>query len=165
MGNRLMTQALVSLVHQMKGTPWFDELVLVAPDVDADTFRRDLAPKLGKTAHRVTLYASATDEALALSQKLHGYPRAGDAGKDLVVTPGVETIDVSQVDTGLIGHSYYDDNETVLTDLFYLLHASLPAAQRPWLRPTASGSLVYWSLTPGNIRLGQTLPADAPARQ
>jgi len=112
----------------------------------ADIFKRDLAPAIAKTANRVTLYASSDDEALVLSKKLHGYPRAGDSGGQLVVVPGVETIDVSQLDTGLLGHSYYGNNDTVLADMFYLLHESRPASQRRWLRPQPWGNGQYWVL-------------------
>jgi hypothetical protein len=72
---------------------------------------------------------------LELSQRVHGYPRAGDSWPDLVVVSGIDTIDVSEVDSSLLGHSYYGDNETVLTDLFYLIHEGRPPEKRDWLEP------------------------------
>ena len=70
-----------------------------------------------KTADRVTLYASSSDEALALSKQVHGYPRAGESGDQLVVVPGIDTIDVSAVNTG--------------TDRPRLLHRQLRRGRQP----------------------------------
>jgi esterase/lipase superfamily enzyme len=145
MGNRALTSALVSLAHQLKGAgPMFREVVLTAPDIDADVFKRDIAPLITRTAHRVTLYASSNDEALALSKRLHGYARAGDSGAELVVLNGLDTIDVSNVDTSLLGHSYYGSNDTVLTDMFYILTEPKPASERRWLARVSLGRLTYW---------------------
>jgi len=122
----------------------FREVVLTAPDIDADVFRRDLAPQIVRTADRVTLYASSNDEALRVSKQIHGAPRAGDSGALLVVIPGIETIDVSDIDTSLVGHSYYGSNGTVLSDLVGLLKHGMPAAQRSWLLPRDYQGLPYW---------------------
>jgi hypothetical protein len=43
-----------------------------------------------------------------------GHPRAGESGENIVVLPNIDTIDVSAVDTSLMGHTYYGDNTTVL---------------------------------------------------
>jgi hypothetical protein len=75
---------------------------------------------------------------------VHGYPRAGDTDDDLVVVPGVDTIDVSEVDTSLVGHSYYGANSSVLADLFDLLHQSKPPEERQWLREEYLGDSRYW---------------------
>jgi esterase/lipase superfamily enzyme len=145
MGNRALTSALQSVAYEMKDAPpLFREVILTAPDIDADVFRRDLAPAIVKTANRVTLYASSNDEALKLSKTVHGYPRAGDSGGQLVVVPGIDTVDVSSVDTSLLGHSYYGSNGTVLADLLDLLEGSKPPQQRRWLRPMQLGTLLYW---------------------
>ena len=123
MGNRALTSVLrdLSLTHK-SSKPMFDEVVLTAPDIDAEVFINDIAPAVVKTAQRVTLYASSNDEALIMSKKVHGYARAGDSGSQLVVVPGVDTVDVSAVDTSLLGHNYYGDNSSVLADIFELLH-------------------------------------------
>jgi len=145
MGNRALTSALRGLSYDLDGKgPMFREVVLTAPDIDADVFRRDIAPAIIGTADRVTLYASSNDEALAASKQVHGYPRAGESGENMVVVPGIETIDVSAVDTSLLGHTYYGDNDTVLTDLGKLLAESSPPDERHWLRAAALGQLKYW---------------------
>jgi len=147
MGNRALAGALRGLSYRPDvKQPMFNHVVLTAPDVDADVFRRDLAPRIVKTAERVTLYASSNDKALSYSKTVHGYPRAGDTGEDLVVVPGIDTIDVSAVDTSLfgLGHLYYGSNRTVLADLFDLIRKAKPPEQRRWLRPELLGSLRYW---------------------
>jgi esterase/lipase superfamily enzyme len=148
MGNRPMTAAMEQIGWQMdKGTsPIFDRVVLAAPDVDADRFRRDLGPSLLKVANHVTLYASSDDQALIASKQVHGYPRAGESGDHVVVVPGVETIDVSGIDLSLLGHSYYGDSKSMLRDLYEVVRSRLSAPQRPSLITRQRGELVYWQL-------------------
>ena len=148
MGNRAMTAALQQIRWSLpeNSPPPFDRVVLAAPDVDADLFRRDLAPALVDVSRQVTLYASSDDQALIASKQVHGYPRAGESGDHIVVVPGVETIDVSGIDLSLLGHSYYGDSESMLRDLYNVIYSRLPAAERPALiqRPIDAG--VYWQL-------------------
>ena len=147
MGNRALTSALRILSYELREEARiFHQIVLTAPDIDAEVFKRDLAPRILKTGNRVTLYASSNDEALAASKVLHRNPRAGESGEHLVVVPGVDTIDVSTLDTSLVGlgHSYYGSNDTVLTDLVRLLHDGIPPDQRQWLLAMHRGELTYW---------------------
>jgi esterase/lipase superfamily enzyme len=145
MGNRALIWALREMVMEQKADcPKFNEVVLTAPDIDADKFQRDLAPAIVNAASRVTLYASSNDEALVASRKVHGYRRAGESGETMVVIPGVDTVDVSEVDTTFVGHSYYGSNSTVLADLFELMQGSKPPDQRKWLQSMKLGALKYW---------------------
>ncbi|MFG0263061.1 MAG: alpha/beta hydrolase [Novipirellula sp. JB048] len=157
MGNRAMTAAMQQLRWELPSgaPPPFDRIVLAAPDVDADRFRRDLAPPLLDVSKQVTLYASSDDQALIASKKVHGYPRAGESGSNLLVVPGVETVDVSGIDLSLLGHSYYGDNESMLRDLYELVRARLPAPQRNMLITRREGELIYWQLAqrePASLR-------------
>ena len=146
MGNRALTGALKDLALQRPepARPQFDQVLLTAPDIDADVFKNEIAPAITKTAERVTLYASSNDAALLLSKKLHGYPRAGEAGRDIVIVPGMDTVDVTAVDTSLLGHSYYGDSGSVLSDFVEVLQDAKPADQRKWLRPEFLGANKYW---------------------
>ncbi|MHB8971776.1 MAG: alpha/beta hydrolase [Pirellulaceae bacterium] len=146
MGNRALTAALRELQLQLgEEAALFNQIILAAPDIDAEIFRRDLAPALVKSAERVTLYASSNDQALVASKRVHGYARAGDSGDDLVVIPGLETIDVSRLAaTSLLGHSYYGSSNPILLDIRQLIEFALPAAQRPGLLPQSYGELTYW---------------------
>jgi esterase/lipase superfamily enzyme len=145
MGNRALTSALKEIETDLaEQQTKFHQIVLAAPDVDADIFRRDIAPAIVNTAHRVTLYASSNDQALVASRKVHGHPRAGDSGAALVVAPGIETIDVSGVDTSYLGHSYYASNESILRDLRAVLVQTHPASMRPWLAPRIHHGAPFW---------------------
>ncbi|MGE0606021.1 MAG: alpha/beta hydrolase [Pirellulales bacterium] len=143
MGNRALTGALRALAQEIK-RPAFNEVILTAPDVDATVFKRDIVPAIGVIAQRTTLYASSNDRALFISRKIHGQPRAGDSGQALIVLPGLDTVDVSAVDTSLLGHSYYGSNESVLADIYELIHAGQAPANRRWLRQVQAETLPYW---------------------
>jgi esterase/lipase superfamily enzyme len=126
------------------------EIILAAPDIDADTFKDDIAPRIIAaelpTTH-LTLYASSKDEALLASKKFHGYARAGDAGDLQLILTGLEYIDASSVDTGFLGHSYYGDNRSVIADIHYLIDGHLRACKRFSLKEIqlASGSRCVFS--------------------
>lgn len=131
MGNRGLTAALTQLVDEgeTEVLSKFREIILTAPDIDADIFKRDILPKI-TPGRRVTLYASAKDRALIASKKVHAFPRAGDAGESLIIVDGLDTVDATEVTTGFLGHSYFAENESVMADIFYLLHKRLPANRR-----------------------------------
>ena len=141
MGNRAMLQALDRMaISNVNGNndpaneeKMFGQLVMAAPDVSVGDFRNRFAPSAMKLANSVTLYASSRDRALLASTKIHGHNRAGLAGENLVVMDGLDTIDVSEIDTSLIGHSYYGDHPELIKDLRALVELSQPAANRKWL--------------------------------
>jgi esterase/lipase superfamily enzyme len=147
MGNRIAVKALANMqgsaaAHSLH----VRELALMAPDIDAAEFRR-LAVALKSSADHVTLYASSRDAALQASAKLAGYSRAGEGGDHIVVMPGVlDTIDCSAVDTSLLGlgHSYYADNGTILSDLYRLIRGD-SARDRFRLRPVHNSQGDYWA--------------------
>lgn len=150
MGNQALTEALCALSAKLKPIkrPAFREVVLTAPDIDAALFKQ-LARQFKGSAKRITLYASSNDKALVISKKYLGdYPRAGDSGNGIVVIPGVDSIDVSEVSTDLIGHSYFGDNDSVLSDLFYLLAEGKPPAKRFGLIRRTATSGKYWYFQP-----------------
>jgi esterase/lipase superfamily enzyme len=145
MGNRALTRAVASLMSNKPALQGrLRELILTAPDIDADVFKRDIAPALAATGRPVTLYASSKDLALIASKKVHGYARAGDSGQGLVVVPGIETVDATWVDTSLVGHFYFAEARSVLSDLFYLIREGKRADQRFGLRPVEVPAGRYW---------------------
>ena len=150
MGARAMTSALEDISRGQPATAKqpFRGLILAAPDIDAGVFLQ-LSDAMKRMAQRVTLYASSSDEALKASEKVNKYQRAGQGGADILVIPGIDTVDVSAVDTGILGlgnlyHSYWAANVTVLSDMFRLLILSLPPSQRCGLNPASKGMLPYW---------------------
>jgi esterase/lipase superfamily enzyme len=150
MGNRALTQALANLATPPAGTsrPHFREVILAAPDVDRDIFKQ-LAAAVASSADRVTLYASSHDEALAASKKVHEFPRAGEAGKSVLVLKGIDTIDVSSVDSSFLGHSYFGDNTSVISDIRRLLNLGAPPNQRTCLSEASLLDLTYWVFVRG----------------
>lgn len=143
MGNRALTTVLRELQLELKDESLlFNQVVLAAPDIDADEFRLNIAPNIQKTSRRITLYASSRDTALAASQLVHRFPRAGDSGEMLILVPGIETVDVSAIDGGPWGHSYYGSSDPILKDLAVLLGVS--TAEREWLASQVRDGLSYW---------------------
>lgn len=149
MGARMVVRGLSALLQDRPELQArFQELVLAAPDIDADVFRRDLVPRFVSAQQRVTLYASSRDKALVASHEVHGNPRAGESGDRIVIAPGLETVDASQIDTDFLGHSYFAEARTLLTDIALLLRNNLRAAQRPTLEPRGQDPLTYWAFKP-----------------
>lgn len=145
MGNRALTGALTSLLREAPAEAHrFKQIVLTAPDIDADIFKRDIAPALAASGKPVTLYASSKDLALFASKRFHGYKRAGDSGQDIVIAPGMETIDATDLDTGFLGHSYYAESGSVISDLFYLIRDGKKADERFGLARVQAGASHYW---------------------
>ncbi|MEX2175241.1 MAG: alpha/beta hydrolase [Pirellulaceae bacterium] len=162
MGNRALTAALKQLHLELRDqAKLFNQVILAAPDIDADEFRHSIAPALTQTAERITLYASSRDEALAASQLVHRGPRAGDAGRGLVVIAGIDTIDVTAIDTSPWGHSYYGSSDPVLRDLGLLLMQSMAPTQRAWLARAELDGLPYWVFQPATASTAR-VPSGEP---
>lgn len=146
MGSRGLSRAVAELMaEQPTLVPRLREIILSAPDIDAAVFRDDIAPALARGGRPVTLYASSRDLAMAASEKLNGYPRAGDSGAGLVVVEGVETIDATGVDTGFLKHSYFGENRSALSDMFYLISTGARAAQRFGLVEVDTAAGMHWA--------------------
>jgi esterase/lipase superfamily enzyme len=150
MGSRALMRTLQQVAarpRDAESVPKFRQVVLTAPDMDAEVFR-DLAREVRTAVERITLYASSQDKALVESKRFHGYPRAGDSGGLIVIVPEADTVDVSAVDTSLLGHSYYGDNRSVLSDLFNLIKQGKPPHERFGLRPREHNGATYWAFQP-----------------
>jgi len=148
MGNRALTGALTSILHnfpQYKSK--LTEIILTAPDIDAEIFKRDIAPVITQAGAPITLYASSNDRALYLSKKMHGYKRAGDTDNGILVCNGIETIDATRVNTSFLGHSYFGDEKSVLADIYYVVSQSIRPNQRFSLKKVeALNGDTYWEL-------------------
>ncbi len=123
MGNRGLTSALMALSTELPTAQLdkFNQIVLAAPDIDAEIFKEQIAPKIAPLGEQVTLYASSKDMALQLSRWMHDYPRAGESGERLVIFDGIYTIDASTVNTDFIGHNY-PYGLTIVADIFEMFH-------------------------------------------
>ena len=115
-----MTRALARLVEERgdAGEPEFDQILLTAPDVDAEVFQEEIAPQLRRSGRRVTLYTSTNDWALVASSSLrYGRVRLGEDIKRASDLMGIEAVDASAVDTSLLGHSYFGERPVVIRDI------------------------------------------------
>lgn len=146
MGNRGLTRALGTLITEQPDLKSkFKEVILAAPDIDADVFKRDILPKLTAQKLPITLYASADDKALIASKKVHGYSRAGDTGDSIIVAEGIETIDATGLDTGFLRHSYFSETQPMLKDIHALALQKLRAHQRELLEKVSDKG--YWKFS------------------
>lgn len=147
LGGRGVIYALQNIAHHNPGKqPILNQLILVAPDVDAGIFKQYL-PSIRPLAANISLYVSDNDKPLALSQEVHGYPRLGETGTHLDDLKGVEVIDVSDIGRrSFSGHLYHLYHDRVIQDLKLLLNSGQTASQRSTLKKTGSR---YWHLLPG----------------
>ena len=146
MGNAPLTRALNEIATRPRSTtrPRFRQVLLTAPDIDVGVFRQ-LAAAITTMGERITLYASANDLALRLSKSYQGgYPRAGDTEPEIVRVGGIDSIDVSSVDTNFIGHFYYAENRSVLSDMMRLIRTGKPPAERCGLTAVGEADRPYW---------------------
>ena len=136
MGNRGVLRAVNRIAAQAQrrtGRP-FGQIILAAADVDADVFRQ-LCVAYGEVASRTTLYISKRDLALEASHWLHEFPRAG-LMPPICIVPGIDTINVTNVDLTMLGHGYVADARDVLGDMHALIRRGAPPHERFGLRET-----------------------------
>lgn len=165
MGNRAFGAAVESLAQDLQqNQKIFNEVILAAPDVDARVFKEKIAPNLTGLAQHVTLYASQNDMALMASRAVNGYPRAGDVGANILILNGIDTIDVTKIDTSLMGHAYYGDNTTVISDIYALMQNARMPTQRQWLRDISSPGGMYWYFDPQYNNAVTRTPSSPPLR-
>ena len=122
----------------------FGRAALFAPDVDGHLLFSELTglglcpgkPHEHPTSSApVTLYASNRDLALRQSQRLSGRQRAGQAGSELILCPGVDTIDVSHFNgEDRVGHNYHIEPR-IIRDAAAAFAGTAPTAPSRDLKP------------------------------
>lgn len=129
LGGRGMVLAIHDVAAQRPDVR-IGDVVLLAPDMDFDVFTR-LLPRIRPIVRSITIYVASGDRPLALSERVHGYPRLGQAGNDASRLEGIEVIDLSDLQVrSPTGHLYHVYNEEVGADMSQLLDEGLPAASR-----------------------------------
>lgn len=146
LGTRGVFLALVQLAGRVHpAVPLVNHLVLLAPDIDAGIFEQHL-DTIRPLARHITVYVSANDKPLALSEQVHGYPRLGQAGPHLSGLEELEIVDISNVPVRYpSGHVYHLYHNLVLNDLSALLNKGKSAPERMGLQH-AGGT--RWLLQP-----------------
>jgi esterase/lipase superfamily enzyme len=87
-------------------------VLLVAPDVDADVFRTDVQ-QTGKPRPRIAVFVSHDDQALKISRSIWGKPRLGDANLDQAYwsefeQEGVLVFDLTNLQGGAHSRAFED---------------------------------------------------------
>lgn len=150
MGSRVVSAILADRARAGANGSKIKQVVLAAPDIDAQVFNRDIAPAL--TAHPLTIYVSAKDRAVGGSRGVHYYPRLGQGYLPHPAAP-IEVIDVTALHRGL-GHSYIAEDGAVLTDLKCVIIEHRKAGQRAHLEQIDHSGVRYWRLQKGRLTYG-----------
>ena len=139
LGTRGVMLALVLLAQaQQDDGPLFNQVVLIAPDIDVGIFEQYL-PMIRPLARNMTVYVSGNDSPLALSRQVHGHSRLGEAGEHLDGLSDIEIIDLSDIPIRVpSGHVYHLYQNIVVKDLVQLINENKPAAQRRNLKQTGN---------------------------
>ena len=149
MGCRLVTSALASLAAETDPSqfPMINQVILAAPDIDAEAFREVIAPRIKGMCVGTTLYVSATDKALAYASRIHGQrTRLGDVATGVRGFPDIECVDATgmQTDPLSFGHSYYAAAPPVIKDIAQVLLGV--TAESRGLRSGTTGGAGLWTL-------------------
>lgn len=156
LGSRFVTEG-IAFFRREGCNNCFERAVLFAPDVFTADLRSALTaaklcsgkPLTNPTASApVLLYVSNNDRALRQSEKFHGNQRAGQAGGDLILCSGVDTVDVSYLKSGgKSGHGYLVDPR-VLQDAAAAFAGVPPTSPRRGLKQVSRTGGVYYELLP-----------------
>jgi esterase/lipase superfamily enzyme len=152
MGTRVVSHALQHRAESGKPNKQLRELLLAAPDINAELFKEQIAPKLASMQGlRTTVYASSGDLALRVSKIVHGFQRVGETTGGVLTFPGLETIDASSASSSSrsFGHSYIVDTPSVLGDIKSIILSKASTSQRG-LSVAGTSPNTYWKLVPGN---------------
>ncbi len=137
MGNHALMQALDEIAEDLDAgdPPPFDEIIMSAPDVDREQFKRT-ADDILPTAKRITVYASSNDEAMKMSRRVNGEPRLGDRAGGVLLMTGIDYIDASNVRTEMfsLGHDYFATQASILSDIGTILRLARGPSEREGLK-------------------------------
>ncbi|RYE35276.1 MAG: alpha/beta hydrolase, partial [Sphingobacteriales bacterium] len=123
MGNRLIASAFKELKDDSVNLR-VDQVIMAAPDLYADEFRRDLAEPIVNRAKRVTVYAAKNDWALKSSKLFHTNLRLGQISKPPFPINRVDIIDASEVKTDFLGHGGFAQSQSIMNDINKLINTS-----------------------------------------
>jgi esterase/lipase superfamily enzyme len=143
MGNRGVVEAISRMNKEFPNErKIIKEVILAAPDIDAEVFKNDIAPRFLANGSHVTMYASSNDLAIKASKKVNGHQRLGDSSPKMTVCKGMESIDASDIETDFLGHSYFSDNASIISDMYYLINDPKKPNDRFMLVPSPDS--LYW---------------------
>jgi esterase/lipase superfamily enzyme len=166
MGGQVVVDAF-DLLHRepdwQDAAPELEDVVLTAPDVDAEDFDEGFKAQLKAFAQNLTVYVSSNDRALVLSRWVNRGRRRGEStlspdqleeamSVSELIEPGderVALVDVTPVNRTRNFHNFSLETPEFFDDLFLrLLNESTPRTRRAYQLQTPEGA-VYWVLTRG----------------
>ena len=146
MGNRILLHVLSDRAAKNNN----GSIIFAAPDVAQEIFT-DALSKLPSGDKIKGLYASDNDYALSISRYLNSphdrsIARAGSGGDNVLVLPGVETIDATRLSSGL-GHSYVFQNYRATHDIDQIVNLDRKAEERGLEKREKNGA-IFWTFGP-----------------
>jgi len=170
MGSRIVCDALIGdspTFAQFAAHP-LRALGIFSPDVGAQRFRNEFAPRLPTVARRVALYGAATDYLLGAAVLMNGERRAAGITRRGDPLPGIELIDDTRgaraepLLLALAGPRHAVRwASAALTDFFGVVVAGVEPRCRVVVGTADSMSVGRWRLRPGVIT---PVPADSACR-
>ena len=125
MGNWVTLEALRQMaIRDKRLAPKIKNVILAAPDVDVDVFRRQI-DEMGDHRPPFTIFVSRDDEALAASEKVWGdRPRVGavdpeqEPYKSLFAADNITVIDLTAIQTNdVLRHSNFAESPAVVRSI------------------------------------------------
>jgi esterase/lipase superfamily enzyme len=145
MGHQVVLPALKDFTGSATGKSVINELILNAPDFEANEFIK-LIENIKETSKRITLYCSYNDKAMVASETYNKTERLGAC----TFSENLDTINVSLIDAptmGLgLGHSYYS-SRAILGDVFQVI-LGIDAEKRLFIRRSEPNSTEKYYLRP-----------------
>lgn len=135
MGHQVALPALKDFSVQNPNAKIINELILNAPDFEADEFI-NIAAAIKDNTKRITIYCSYNDRAMTVSEIYNKNPRFGACA----FSESIDSINVSLVDAPALGlgHGYYS-SRAILGDVFQVL-LGIEAEKRLFIRKSEPNS-------------------------
>jgi esterase/lipase superfamily enzyme len=135
MGHQVALPALKDFSAQNPDAKIINELILNAPDFEADEFIK-IAAAIKDNTKRITIYCSYNDRAMTVSEIYNKNPRFGACA----FSESIDSINVSLVDAPALGlgHGYYS-SRAILGDVFQVL-LGIEAEKRLFIRKSEPNS-------------------------
>jgi esterase/lipase superfamily enzyme len=135
MGHQVVLPALKDFAKQNPDSKIINELILNAPDFEADDFI-NIADAIKANTKRITTYCSYNDRAMTVSEIYNKNPRFGACA----FSESIDSINVSLVDAPALGlgHGYYS-SRAILGDVFQVL-LGIDAEKRLFIRKSEPNS-------------------------
>lgn len=160
-GSAVTVEALrqISLMHYdepsatLRASYRIGRVVLAAPDMDLDTTWSARVDGSMRVVDAMTIYASRHDRALGFASRLFAGTRLGNSVgrlyndvREAMLATDTQLVDVTRAEElkrTLLGHSYYQHNPLVSTDVMLFLETGAPGEARGLVRNTKTGFLEF----------------------